>query len=83
MTGLTRVTLLSGGALYLAASLFGLAIGFHRGVVGDIGPGSDTPQSVLVGSVVVVIYGMTVSGHVLWLWPLALATSLFVRSVSR
>ena len=56
-------------SLYAAAALFGLAIGVYDWLAGGI-PGR-VPHRVVFQAVQAVLWGLTFTGYVLVLWPLA------------
>lgn len=67
-------------SLYVAAALFGLACGVADAVFGvNSGPGwHRIPSAVVLESVAGLLWGLTFSGDVLFLWPLAWATHRLV-----
>jgi len=67
-------------SLYAAAALFGFASGVFDLLAGtNSGPGSRRiPSAVIIQSVLGVWWGLTFTGYVLALWPLAYLNHLFV-----
>ena len=57
--------------LYLAAALFGLAVGVVDTLNDDIQ--NRISSAVVIESVLAFLWGLTFSGYVLFLWPLAFA----------
>jgi len=68
-------------ALYLAAALFGLAVGVADLVLLDA-PGR-RPIAVVLQSVYAIIWGLTFSGYVAFLWPLAYANHALIARAAR
>ena len=55
--------------LYLAATLWGLCIGIVDALL--LGAPNDIPSAVVIQTVLAVLWGLTFSGYVVVLWPLA------------
>jgi hypothetical protein len=55
--------------LYLAASLFGLALSFYDLFVRGVGPGPNLES--LFSGVLATLWGLTFGGYFVFLWPLA------------
>jgi hypothetical protein len=72
-------------SLYVAAALFGLAVGATDLAFGtNSEPGwHRIPSAVVLQSVVGLLWGLTFSGDVLFLWPLAWANHRIVAHVWR
>lgn len=67
-------------SLYATAVLFGAASGFYRMVLAGSGPrtvlGADVVESVLA-----VLWGLTIMGYVVILWPLAYANHALIATM--
>lgn len=73
------------GSLYVGATLFGLGVGMFDLVTGtNSGPNwHRIPSAVLIQSIVVTLAGLTLTGYVLFLWPLAYVNHWFIFHVWR
>jgi hypothetical protein len=73
-------TLLALTSLYCAAAWFGAATGLTETVSGvSAGPGPHRmPGAVMVESVLAMLWGLTLTGYVVFLWPLAWVNHLLV-----
>jgi hypothetical protein len=69
-------------SLYAATALFGGAIGVADVVFGvNGGPGwRRVPGAVVVQSVLAMVWGLTLGGYVVFLWPLAWANHMLVAT---
>jgi hypothetical protein len=64
------------GTVYIGATLFGLTVGLYDGVSGTAGR---IPSEVVLQAVLAVWWGVTFTGFLLVLWPLAYATHAMVQ----
>jgi hypothetical protein len=70
-------------SLYVAAAFFGVAIGLYD-VLAGVNSGSGharIPSAVVIQSVLAVLWGLTFTGYVLILWPLAYLNHVFLATV--
>jgi hypothetical protein len=67
-------------SLYCAAALFGAAVGLADALFGvNAGPGwHRTTGAVMIESVLAMLWGLTFTGYVMVLWPLAWANHVIV-----
>jgi hypothetical protein len=72
--------LLSLGTLYLAVFLFGLAIGVSDLLWGDIS--NRVTVEVILGTAFTLVLGITISGYVLLLWPMAFLNHKLLESAA-
>ena len=80
-----RRVLVSLASLYLAACLFGVAVGVYDLLTGvNAGPGwRRIPSAVVIQSLLGVLWGLTFTGYVLLLWPLSYANHLLVWNLAK
>ena len=71
--------------LYLAACLFGIAVGVYDLLTGiNAGPGwQRIPSAVVIQDVLAVLWGLTFTGYLLFLWPLSYANHVLVWNLAR
>jgi hypothetical protein len=75
-----RRSLVSLASVYLGAALFAVPIGAHTAVVRGAGLG---PLWAAVGDAEVsILWGVTMTGYLLFLWPLAHATHAGIRRLT-
>ena len=69
-------------SLYAATALFGGAIGVADVVPGlNVGPGwHRVPSAVVVQSVLAMLWGLTMGGYVMFLWPLAWVNHMLIAT---
>ena len=77
--------LISLASLYLAACLFGVAVGVFDLLTGvNAGPGwRRIPSAVVIQSALGVLWGLTFTGYFLLLWPLSYANHVLVWNIAR
>lgn len=80
-----RRVLVSLASLYLAACLFGVAVGVFDLLTGvNAGPGwRRIPSAVVIESVLGVLWGLTFTGYFLLLWPLSYANHVLVWNLAK